>query len=207
MTDATAKSALDGVLVPGRYGAATEACGVRVRLRLGVTIASISVRRGATDALARKLASDYEIELPAGPVARGAGDTLLVGTGPGRWLWLDGSATPTNAATLAENLRDLASVADQSNGHALLKLGGSRVRDLLAKGVDIDLHPKQFSVGSVAATGIAHIPILLWQTDAQPSFEIALPRSYSESFYAWLEESAAEFGLEILPPERRPARG
>jgi sarcosine oxidase subunit gamma len=201
-----AKSALDGALVPGRYGAAIDPCGVRAQLRFGVTIASIGARRGVGDALARKLASTYGIELPAGPAARSANDIALVGTGPGRWLWLDGSAAPTKVAILAETLHDLAAVADQSDSHRLLRLGGARVRELLAKGVDIDLHPKQFAVGSVAATGIAHIPILLWQVSAQPNYEIALPRSYSESFYAWLEDSAAEFGFEVLPPELRPAR-
>ena len=206
MAEAMTKSALDDALVPGRYGAATDPCGVRAQSRLGVTIASIAARRGMTDALRRKLASTYRIELPAGPVATGAGPISLVGIGPDRWLWLDGGATPTKVATLAETMRDLAAVADQTDGHRLLRLGGPRLRDLLAKGVDIDVHPTRFTVGSAAAIGVAHIPILLWQIDRESSFEVALPRSYAESFYAWLEESAAEFGLEVLPPERRLAR-
>jgi sarcosine oxidase subunit gamma len=45
----------------------------------------------------------------------------------------------------------------------------------------------------------ALIPLHLWQLDDAPTYEVALPRSLARSFAEWLAESAAEFGMVVLP--------
>jgi sarcosine oxidase subunit gamma len=88
-----------------------------------------------------------------------------------------------------------------------LDLAGERVRDLLAKGLNIDLHPLAFAVDAAVVTTMAQIPITLWQIDPAPIYRITVPRSWIGSFLHWLGVSAAEFGLQILPAEDRVARG
>ena len=74
---------------------------------------------------------------------------------------------------------------------------GPRARDVLQKGVLIDLHPGAFKTGDVAVTPIAHIGTHLWQVDDTPAYEIAVFRSFADAFRHWLEEAGAEFGVEI----------
>jgi sarcosine oxidase subunit gamma len=74
---------------------------------------------------------------------------------------------------------------------------GPRARDVLQKGVLIDLHPGAFKAGDVAVTPVAHIGTHLWQADDTPAYEIAVFRSFAEAFRHWLEEAGAEFGVDV----------
>jgi len=103
------------------------------------------------------------------------------------------------AVDLAAKLQGLASVSDQSGGRTVLRIGGSRARDVLAKGLPIDLDPRAFHLGSAATSAISHIGVQLWQADDTRSYDIAIFRSLSESFWRWLTTSAAEFGYEVTP--------
>jgi sarcosine oxidase subunit gamma len=75
---------------------------------------------------------------------------------------------------------------------------GPLVRGALAKGVAVDLHPSAFKAGDTAATLVSHIPVHLWQIDDRPTYEFAVARSLAQSFWHWLEASAAEYGLELV---------
>ncbi|MYZ50505.1 sarcosine oxidase subunit gamma, partial [Propylenella binzhouense] len=130
-----------------------------------------------------------------GWVRGGAG--LLIWSGPDRWL----AAGPAlDVPRLAAALAGLAAIADQSDGRALLRLSGPRVRDVLAKGAMIDLHPRAFGTSDAAVTAIAQIGVEIWQVDDRPAFELAIARSMAGSFWSWLAASAAEFGFEVLAP-------
>jgi heterotetrameric sarcosine oxidase gamma subunit len=102
-------------------------------------------------------------------------------------------------STLREAVEDLAAVSDQTGGYAVLRLTGPRVRDALAKFIPLDLHARAFEPGAAASTSASHIPVTLWRladdSDGQPVFEIAAPRSYAGSFWHVVTESAAEFGF------------
>jgi sarcosine oxidase subunit gamma len=97
-------------------------------------------------------------------------------------------------------LGDCAAISDQSGGGAVLRLAGPRVREVLAKGVMIDLHPSTFAPGDVAVTAAAHVGLTLWRLpdDATGAvFEVAVARSLAGSFWHWLAASAAEYGLAV----------
>ena len=100
---------------------------------------------------------------------------------------------------MAEPFAGLASMVEQSQGRTLLRVAGPRVRDALAKGLAIDLHPREFETGYTAVTVIAHIAVHLWQIDDGPTYELAVPRGFALSFWHWLEASSAEYGLELAP--------
>jgi heterotetrameric sarcosine oxidase gamma subunit len=119
----------------------------------------------------------------------GTNGVTALGIGPGRWLFL--GATPEQLAPLS----GLASLSDHSDGYAVFELWGPKVRETLAKGVPVDLHPTAFT-DDVAVTVIAHIGAIVWQS-APDRFSIAIFRSYAGSFWPWLSTSAAEFGLTV----------
>jgi heterotetrameric sarcosine oxidase gamma subunit len=155
--------------------------------RDGLGIASLSVRRGRRSVLQQRVAGALKIDLPDVPRRAVAGDTAAAGTGPGTWL-----VTREHAANaLSEELRavvgDSASVTDQSDAYAVIRLSGPGLRDILAKLVPIDLHPRAFAVGDVAATVLAHMGALLWRLEDDANgaavIELAVFRSFAASLW------------------------
>lgn len=88
-------------------------------------------------------------------------------------------------------LGTLASVSDQSGSYAVFRLRGGGVRQLLQRGASIDFHQSRFAAGSVATTVIAHIGVVIHQTDDTPSYDVAIFRSFAGSSRRWLYQSAA----------------
>jgi sarcosine oxidase subunit gamma len=171
-----------------------------VRERGGVGFVAVIARKGQAIALAERIRSAYALTLPTGPRRVTASNLVFVGTAPGAWL---ASREPDAglAAELRERLAGRASISDQSGGLAVLRLSGPKVRDVLAKGIPIDLHASAFQVGDFAATICAHIGVMLWRLEddpvGQPAFELAVHRSLAGSLWNWLAATAAEFGLTV----------
>ncbi len=175
--------------------------GVIVGDRDGLGLATVIVKRGQIDALAQRIRERYEIELPRGNVRKQAHGVAFAGLGPETWLATSEKGGNEFPALLREQIGALASISDQSDGYAVLRLTGTRVRDTLAKLILIDVHPRAFRHGDVASTVASHIGITLWRlddaADGTPVFEIAVFRSLAENFWHVLAQSAAEFGLSV----------
>jgi len=90
-------------------------------------------------------------------------------------------------------------VTDVSGGQTALHLHGRHVRDVLAKGCPIDLHPRVFGIGQCAQSHLGKAPVLIGQIEEQPYFELIVRRSFADYLWTWLESAAEEFGLEIAP--------
>jgi methylglutamate dehydrogenase subunit D len=165
----------------------------------GLGIATIIARRGQSDAFTHRMQEYFGIELPQGPHHTIAGDLALAGTGPGMWLATRERGGNAFAVALKEAIGDLASISDQSDGYAVLRLSGLHARDVLCKLVPIDVDPRAFRVGDVASTIAAHIGVTFWRledgVDGSPIFEVAIFRSLAKSFWDVLSKSTAEFGL------------
>ena len=84
--------------------------------------------------------------------------------------------------------------ADVSAQRIGLRLTGPRVRDVLAKGCSIDLHPRVFRRGSSAQTmlGMAGI-ILLALSDAGDDYVVLVRSSFAGYLADWLLDAALEF--------------
>jgi sarcosine oxidase subunit gamma len=191
-----ARSAFEGLLKPTGPSAAA---GVIVSERADLQIATVIAR--GRDPIAACLRSAYGIDLPAGP-ARVAMDRLaLVAIGPRTWL-----ATRDGGQPLAEELRrelgETAAVSDQSDGYAVLRLSGEKVRATFEKGLSVDLHPRAFRPGDAAVTSCSHLGVIIWQLNEAPTYEVAVFRSLAAAFWHWLSDSAAEYGLQVVPSGR-----
>jgi methylglutamate dehydrogenase subunit D len=195
-------SALNGVVAAGgRYGRATSSPGVIVREIRGVGLATVTARKGRHTALLEAVRSSFGVDLPATPKRVVGLHMAFVWSGPDRWLASKQPAPEAGMeALLGAPLAGLASLVDASHERTLLRLTGSKVRDALAKGVAVDLHPRAFQPGDAAATLISHIPVHLWQIDERPTYEFAVIRSLAPSFWQWLATAAAPFGLEFADP-------
>ena len=156
----------------------------------GLQITSIVARRGAADEVVERLRVRLGIAAPRGPRRAWADGVALLGVGPNRWLAIADAGFPSLSASLALDLTGLASVCDQGDGYVVFSIEGFAARDVLARGVPIDLHPAAFGLESVGVTQVAHMGAILWQTAS--AYHIAVLRSHRASFWRWLMESAAE---------------
>jgi methylglutamate dehydrogenase subunit D len=195
-------SALAGLAAPGRYGKNDGASGVAIAERRGLGIATVAARKGQAAALKAAVAAAYGVALPVDSRAVQGPQVSFTGYGPGQWLAVSESlAGEVLARDLAQRLKDLASISDQHGGRTVLRLSGPRARDVLAKGLPIDLHPRAFAPGNAATSTISLMGVQLWQVDDAPTYDVALFHSVSESFWRWLTASAAEFGYEVSLPQ------
>jgi len=160
-------------------------------------VASVIARSPMAD-LAARLDSTFGLKLVAGTKTSSAGGLTFVGTGPRAWLAL--TESPDNlAGSLRKALGETAAVADQSSGYTVFCISGPKARATFEKGLGVDLHPRAFQPGDAASTSCAHLNVVIWQIDAQPIYELAVARSFAGAFCHWLSESAAEYGLKVLP--------
>lgn len=209
MTTATwaPRGAWAGILQAGHLGVAA-ATGVQVTARDGLGIANLIAPAVGEAALAAAVKNSFGLDLPSKPAIVSAKTHAAVWAGPGQWLLIAEDRAGFTDALVP--LSDVAAVADQSSGRAALRLSGERVRDALAKGCMLDLHPAAFPVGMTALTSIAHIGVHLWRAEDGPEgavFEIMVARSFAGSFWSWLSVSAAEFGCEVVTNGAATGRG
>jgi heterotetrameric sarcosine oxidase gamma subunit len=117
-----------------------------------------------------------------------------------RHQWIasaEGAEAQSFPARLRARVGLFAAMADQSDARLVLRLSGPRVREVLAKGVPIDLHPKVFKPGDVATTLVAYIGVQIERID-DATFQLTAPRSMAGSLWSWLSASAAEFGYDVV---------
>jgi heterotetrameric sarcosine oxidase gamma subunit len=188
---------LAGVATPGHFGRA-GASGLTIVVRGDIGFASVNAKRDKRAALVAAVETAFGLALPDGARRTTVGALTFAGTGPAQWI---ASAEGAEAAGLATRLRGrlgpFATVTDQSDARLVLQLSGAQARDVLAKGVPIDLHPKVFKVGDVAVTQAAYTGVQIDRLD-EATYQLATPRSTAGSFWSWLSASAAEFGYDVV---------
>jgi len=140
------------------------------------------------------------LELPVTPKTAYAGPKgTLLWLGPDEWLAVmaaeyDGEL----GASLGEALGEVHhAVVDVSHSRTVIGLAGSNARDVLMKGTNIDLHPRQFGPGNCIQAHLGRCHMLLHQLDDEPAYDIYIHRSFAVYAWKWLEDAAGEYGLSI----------
>jgi sarcosine oxidase subunit gamma len=191
-------SALDGAVNAGRHGRRAGDPGVIASEITNAGFALVTARKGQRAALADAVRTTFAIELPDRPRRVAGRDMAFIWSGPEQWLAHMGPAPSAGMEAVLAPLAGMAALVDQSHGRTMLRVAGPRVRDTLAKGFPIDLHPRTFRPGDTAVTAVAHIGAQIWQIDDAPTYEIAVARGFALSFWHWLEASAAEYGIDFV---------
>ena len=138
-------------------------------------------------------AAGVALDTPAGAVER------IVWAGPDEWFVI---AAAGRAGAIEQALRaSLAglhhAVTDVGSGYNVLRLSGRPVREVLAQGCPLDLHPRAFGVGRSAGSHFFKTSVLLWQTDAAPHFELLVRRSFIGYVQLMLQRCTLECGLSM----------
>jgi sarcosine oxidase subunit gamma len=177
---------------------AASAIGITLSLRKNVAIATVIARKGMREELSRRVKAAFDLSLPDLLSRSEARGVAFASAAPDQWL----AASETMdreafEASLRSELVECASITNQSDGRTIFRLKGPKARDALKKGVPIDLHSREFKPGSSAVTLVAHMNVHMWQCDEVPTYEFAVFRSFSRSFFDFLIEASAEFGVSI----------
>jgi methylglutamate dehydrogenase subunit D len=191
------QSVLEGQL----HAAGRDGIGGQRSLRLaelrGWELCQIAGSARTDDALRAQLQA---LGLPCLPRESGrvvcAGEARFYRLSPARYLWL--APTDTLMQRTAQELDPATgSVTMLSSARVRLALEGPQARDVLARGIALDLHPAVFAVGHVAQTGLHHVPLLLERVGEQ-CFELQVPTTWAVSVWEWLRDAALPFGYDIV---------
>ncbi|MBV9785326.1 MAG: hypothetical protein JO264_16060, partial [Acidisphaera sp.] len=156
-----------------------------VRPRMGLGLLSIAAGRGGAAALGEAVQARCGLALPGPGRWVGGDDLALLWSAPDQFLAVGGTAGLT--ALPGARLIDL------SGSRIVLRVSGPWAREVLSRGVPLDLHPRAMQPGQVAATVVAHIGVQLWQIDETPTYDLAAPVSYAGSLRRWLESAGGNF--------------
>ncbi|MDE2052293.1 MAG: hypothetical protein KGL45_13370 [Gammaproteobacteria bacterium] len=195
----------------GLPAAAGRGRGVIATERGGVGVARIAAYRTQSARVAELLRAQFGVTPANAPRRVSRGDVGIAGVGPDIWLATRESAGNTFAQSLRTLLGGCAAVSDQSDACVILRLGGPRVRETLAKLIPIDIHPRGFPVDHVAQTLCGYVSVTLWRLEdtaqSEPVFEIWAGRSFAASLHQAISHGAAEFGFLLEPFGGVPAAG
>jgi sarcosine oxidase, subunit gamma len=147
-----------------------------------------------------------DLVLPSEPCSSSAkGQVTALWCGPDQWLiTCPYDDVPLFMASLAEALEGVhAALSDLSDGRVAIRLAGPSAREVLAKGCPLDLHPRYFSSGTAAGSLLAKADVLIHLVQDSPRrspvFDLYVARSYAPYLWAWLEDAALEYGLQVDP--------
>ncbi|SDD23016.1 sarcosine oxidase subunit gamma [Geodermatophilus telluris] len=176
------------------WTAAFERLPDTVRIAAEPYVAMVDVRLGTVGPGA---STALGVDLPTAPntwVPAGAGRAVWLG--PDEWLL----TSPTEAPEELEGRVRAAvvglggSATDVSAQRIGLRLAGARVRDVLARGCSIDLHPRVFGRGSSAQTTLGQAGVvLLALSDAGDDVAVLVRSSFAGYLADWLLDAALEF--------------
>ena len=162
-------SALAAVYHEGVYGAADTAPGCVIAERRNLHLWILRGARSDHNFMAAAQ-STVGLALSTAPgTAHTVGASGALCVAPDEWLV---SSSATNPLALSGG-----TCVDISHGRTVLRIGGPRTRDLLAKGCGLDLHPAVFLPGHCAQTAIARINVLMHLRDQDGTVDLYVARA------------------------------
>lgn len=143
------------------------------------------------------VAAHLGVPLPTTPNTWVQGDTTtVIWLGPDEWLVTSPFTTPEDLeAGLRAAVHGAGSVIDVSAQRTTLSLRGEHVRDVLATGCSLDLHPRVFGAGSAAQTTVGLAGVVLLALDGTGTrFQVLVRSSFARYLATWLLDATSEYG-------------
>jgi sarcosine oxidase subunit gamma len=156
---------------------------------------TIAEDRGFTLTQAAGLTVDFEKKLASlvGDLPPEAGKAVdrngrtLMRVGP-KQFWI----VAPERDDLAPQLAKFCAVTPLSHSRSRILLEGTPARAVLAKGIPLDFHPSVFTPGTLALTGVHHMPLAVHCVGPE-SFHLYAMRTFALCVWEWLTDAALEF--------------
>lgn len=148
--------------------------------------------RGEGEAFFAAAAGVLGAQLPRSPgQTTVAGSRTLLWMGPDEWLLCDadGDSGALEAALRSALGASAGTVVDVSSGFSIVCLHGSCVREVLAAGCPLDLHPRVFAIGQCAQSHYFKAPVTVWRGDGD-AFQVLVRRSFADYCVGMLLDAA-----------------
>lgn len=159
-------------------------------------VAMAGLRVDPAGPAARAVAEHLGAELPAASTWVETDTARVIWLGPDEWLVTSPFRSP---AALEADLRaalgtGCGAVVDVSAQRTALRLRGDRVRDVLATGCSLDLHPRVFGPGAAAQTVLGQAGVVLLALDGTGThFQLVVRSSFARYLADWLLDAALEY--------------
>ena len=126
------------------------------------------------------------------------GERQLIWLGPDEFLLLceAGSEVHLHGQLMLDLNAVHAAVTNVTDGLCAFSLRGPVLRQVLAKGCAIDLHPAVFTPGSCAQTMLAHAAVTLMATE-ENRFTMICRTSFAPYVHDWLLDAGMEYGVSF----------
>jgi sarcosine oxidase subunit gamma len=166
----------------------SNAAGAEVVIGESAHRAIVNIRGDGGEAFKSAVRSVTGVDLPVKPnTTAQSGAFRILWLGPTEW-WV--VTTGGTEEKLVADLRQAfagqhAAVIDVSESRTVITISGASARDVLARGCSLDLHSRAFGPGQCAQTGLTKANIMLDQTDATPSFDIYVLKSFGDYLWQW----------------------
>jgi sarcosine oxidase, subunit gamma len=164
-------------------------------------VAMIDIRLDPTGPAAVAVGEYLGVALPTAPSTYAESETATaIWLGPDEWLITSPFRTPEQLET---GLREAVgaggtefdgTVVDVSAQRTTVALRGEHVRDLLAGGCSVDLHPRLFGRGAAVQTLLGQAGVVLMALDDTGThYQIVVRSSFAGYLIAWLLDAATEY--------------
>jgi len=118
--------------------------------------------------------------------------TRILWNAPRTWLILSSNENAIETVQKSFKETDFA-ITDISHSRAIIKIQGDQAKEILKKGSPINFN--EFGVNQCAGTVFHGITIIIDSISNEPdTFNLLVLRSFGESFYHHITDSALEFG-------------
>ena len=126
-----------------------------------------------------------------------SGNDAVIWLAPTRWLCVSPDQGPgVLEGALRVACGEAGAVIDVSHGRTVMRLSGTKARDVLMKGPPVDLHASVFKPGSAVQSNMAHCGVLITCVD-DDAFDVYCFRAFGQHMFEWLCEAALEYGYTI----------
>ena len=158
-------------------------------------------RKGRQAELTAAIDRTLGLDLPEAGRVTTASDMAALWLQPGCWL-IEAPAGQRSElpGTLAQALKGIAAVVDQSHGRCVIEISGTEARAVLARLCRLDLHERVFAPGHSAATLVGHVSCLIHRLDGEtPSFRLLVGSTFAEWLLDEITAAAASQGWRFTP--------
>ena len=154
---------------------------------------------GTMEEVGKRLAEVVGAEAAPGPLKSAAGSKgTLIRVQPFVW-WLTRASEETAKQAMAIDAEQ-GTALDLSHSRTVIRIEGPRARDLLNRGLSIDLRPGSFPDGSFAGGAIHQVGVHLHRRDG--GYDLYIPRGFAVTLWEFLTETAAQWGCEVAQSEK-----
>ncbi|MDX8493128.1 sarcosine oxidase subunit gamma family protein [Mesorhizobium sp. VK22B] len=194
------QSPLERALVPGHHGVTGTQVGVMLEEVRDISLVQVMARRGKVVETVKAAKKVFGVEPPSTPGTAAGRYATLIWSGPDQFIAFSARSEENHFSKLSDAFAGVASLSDQSDGRCLIRIGGPRVRQALAKFCSLDLDDRAFPSGAAATTSIDHTATNIWRevdgADGHAVFHILVFTSFADSLWHTIQDAAVEYGVQ-----------